>query len=64
MGRVYLDVAREGGRTAKLARLGAPALTWDQFDALMASGLSPSRYPSDKLVFAGKEGRHETNAVQ
>jgi hypothetical protein len=37
MGRVYLDVARLGGRTAKLARLGAPSLTWLEFDALMLS---------------------------
>jgi hypothetical protein len=35
--RYYLDVAREGGRTAKLARLGAPALTWDELDRLLAS---------------------------
>jgi hypothetical protein len=27
-------------------------------------GLTPSKYPSDKLVSAGKEGRHETSAVQ
>jgi hypothetical protein len=26
--------------------------------------LSPSRYPSDRLVSAEKEGRHETSAVQ
>jgi hypothetical protein len=37
MGRIYLDVAREGGRSAKLARLGAPTPTWDELDALLAS---------------------------
>jgi hypothetical protein len=27
------------------------------------AGLSPCRYPVDELVFAGKEGGHETRAV-
>jgi hypothetical protein len=27
-------------------------------------GLTPWKYPSDRLASAGKEGRHETSAVQ
>jgi glycosyltransferase involved in cell wall biosynthesis len=44
------------------------ALDIDGFNELIGSqragGLTPSKYPSDKLVSAGKEGRHETSAVQ
>jgi hypothetical protein len=29
-----------------------------------ASGLTPSKYPTDRLVSAGKEGRHEASTVQ
>ena len=40
-------------------RLGAIALS-----RINEPGLSPWKYPSDRLVSAGKEGRHETSAVQ
>ncbi len=40
-----------------------PYLGWRFDNEVHGCGLTPSKYPTDRLVSAGKEGRHETRTV-
>jgi hypothetical protein len=43
--------------------LSEPSAVLSENQYFAALGLIPSKCPSDRLVFAGKEGRHEASTV-